>query len=77
MRPSSDDVINALTRNGFLQSAGTGRKGTHRTYYRKRQGNVSQTVTVILGKREMPKGTLRNMARQLGITIDELMDWLK
>jgi predicted RNA binding protein YcfA (HicA-like mRNA interferase family) len=74
MPTSSDQVLAGLKKRGFQESEGTGQKGTHRTYYRKRRGRTSQTVTVILGKREIPKGTLRNMARQLGVSFEEFME---
>lgn len=73
---SSKDVLAALARQMFEESDGTGHKGSHRTYYRRREGQRSQTVTVILGKREIPTGTLRSYARQLGVEFDELLRWL-
>lgn len=73
---SSKQVTRALVREGFAESDGTGHSGSHRTYYRLRDQARSQTVTVVLGKREIPPGTLRNYARQLGITLDELIRWL-
>ena len=73
---SSKQVTRALGREGFSESDGTGHSGSHRTYYRRRDPDLSQTVTVVLGKREIPTGTLRNYARQLGITLDELILWL-
>ena len=76
MPTSSDDVIGGLEKKGFRQSKGTGHRGDHRTYFRKRNGNTSQTVTIVIGKREIPTGTLRSMARQLGITFEEFKDWI-
>ncbi|MHB8399942.1 MAG: type II toxin-antitoxin system HicA family toxin [Candidatus Limnocylindrales bacterium] len=76
MPVSSDQVIRAIEREGFSQSKGTGKRGSHRTWYRKRPGATSQTVTIILGVRELPEGTLRSMARQLGIDLDEFKGWI-
>lgn len=73
---SSKQVTNALVREGFKESDGTGHSGSHRTYYRRREAALSQTVAIVLGKREIPTGTLRSYARQLGITFEELIAWL-
>lgn len=64
MPTSSRALIAALEAAGFAQGTGTGRSGTHRTWHRPRPGQSSQTVTVVLGKKEIPTGTLRSMARQ-------------
>lgn len=74
---SSKQVTRALVREGFTESDGTGHSGSHRTYYRRRDQALAQTVTIILGKREIPVGTLRSYARQLGITFDDLIFWLE
>ena len=73
---SSGAIIRALESRGFEQSKGTGHKGTHRTWFRRREGAPSQTVTVVLGQREIPMGTIRSYARQLGVSVDELLSWL-
>lgn len=65
MPVSSKELIDALKRKGFTESTGTGKKGTHRTYFRKRPGQTSLTVTVMLGKKEIPTGTLAGMAKKL------------
>jgi len=77
MPVSSKQILAGLRREGFTESQGTGGKGSHRTWYRKRQRGLSQTVTVVLGQREIPKGTLRSYARQLGMSLDEFMAMIR
>jgi predicted RNA binding protein YcfA (HicA-like mRNA interferase family) len=73
---SSKDLIDALRRNGFTQSKGTGKAGTHRTFYRKRPGQTSLTVTVALDKKDIPTGTVAGMAKHCGMTLADFCTML-
>lgn len=63
----------ALRRHEWTEGKGTGKRGSHRTWHRLVAEGRSQTMTVVIGAREIPAGTLRGMARQAGMTLDELM----
>ena len=39
-------------------------EGSHRTYHRPRDGQTSLTVTVMLGKKDIPNRTLAGMAKK-------------
>lgn len=75
---SSDDVIRALLRHGFQPRSGRGPRGSHRVSVKPRDpGPGHVTVTVPLGKREIPDGTLASIHRQLGLDRQTFDDWLK
>ena len=55
--PSSDEVISALIRDGFHPRGKSG--GSHQVF-RKELPKETRTVVVPLGKKEIPRGTLRS-----------------
>ena len=61
---SSDKLTAALRRLGCYE--GEAKPGTHRLYYREVNNNIEQ-APVILGKREIPRGTLTNILKLLHI----------
>jgi len=67
--PSSDEVISALIRDGFHPRGKSG--GSHQVF-RKELPKETRTVVVPLGKKEIPRGTLRSMIRQAGLTATNL-----
>jgi predicted RNA binding protein YcfA (HicA-like mRNA interferase family) len=71
---SSIKLVNALERAGFRR---VHVKGGHATYSRERDGGRCDTVTIVLGKREVPRGTLRSVLRQAGMTEEELRTFLR
>lgn len=77
MPVSSKQITRCLERRGFQESKGTGDRGSHRTYFLRQDGAPTRTVTVVIGEREIPRGTLRNMAGQLGIDLDEFTRWIE
>ena len=76
MRPvSSDELINALIRDGF-QPRGKSGRGSHRVY-KKVTPEGTRNVVVVLNKKEIPTGTLRSIMRQAGLGEKQLLDLLK
>ncbi len=67
--PSSDEVISALIRDGFHPRGKSG--GSHQVF-RKELPKETRTVVVPLGKKEIPRGTLRSIIRQAGLTATNL-----
>ena len=50
-------------------------KGSHQSYHRVVDGRTL-TGVVVLGRKEMPKGTLKNILTQLGISLDEFLEMI-
>ena len=75
---SSDDLIKAVERQGYVRKEGKGRRGTHRTWARPgKPGELHNTVTIPLSKKRIADGTLRSILRQLDISEATLKDWLR
>jgi len=56
---------------------GHGRRGSHRVWARPgAPGERHRTVTIPIGKKEIPAGTLSSIKHQLGIDEDELRRWM-
>ena len=68
---SSDEIIRALERLGCYRSRAG--KGSHQPFHR-RVGDRILTGVVVLGRREVPKGTLRNILAQLEIPLEEFQE---
>jgi predicted RNA binding protein YcfA (HicA-like mRNA interferase family) len=68
--PSSNEVVKALAKDGF-QPRGKSRRGSHQVF-RKESPDGARNVVVPLGKKEIPRGTLRSMIRQAGPTATNL-----
>lgn len=68
--PSSDEVISALKKDGFLPRKT--KRGSHRVFRKKLPDEMTRTVVVPLGKKEIPRGTLRSIIRQAGPTATNL-----
>ncbi len=64
---SSQQIVFAFRRLNFLDMPATG--GSHHTMYRWRLDGTKDVVTVTLGKREIPRGTLRSFLRQAGVPL--------
>lgn len=67
---SSDQVVNALRRAGF--EAARRSKGSHQAF-RRREGDRTIVAIVVLGKSQIPRGTLRNILRQARLTDEEFL----
>ncbi len=71
---SSDEIINALIRCGFEIARKS--KGSHQALKRPRSEGGTDVTTVPIGKREIPRGTFKNILRLAGVEIDEFLDSL-
>ena len=71
----SDELINALIRDGF-QPRGKSGGGSHRVY-KKVTPEGTRNVVVVLAKKEIPIGPLRSIMRQAGLSEKQLLDLLK
>lgn len=67
---SSDQLCTALRRAGF-EPALRSTRGSHQTWSR---GDT--IVVVVLGRREIPRGTLKSVLRQAGWTEETLRRYL-
>lgn len=73
--PSSNKLIAALTKDGF-HPRGKSKRGSHQVF-RKELSEGARIVVVPLGKKEIPRGTLRSIMWQAGLTEKQLADLLK
>ena len=64
-------VIAALLRSGFYLHHQT---GSHARLVHKTKSNLR--ITVPIHSKDMPKGTLRRIIRQAGLTVDEFLKLL-
>ena len=62
---SSDEVSRAPIRAGFELRRS---RGSHRAYVRKNADGTHRTAIVIANKQEIPRGTLRSILQQAGLT---------
>ena len=62
---SSDEIIAALQRAGF--EPGKKSKGSHLVLRRRRSQGRHDVVIVVLGKKEVTRGTLRGILQQANI----------
>jgi predicted RNA binding protein YcfA (HicA-like mRNA interferase family) len=69
-RVSSEKVIRPLVRAGFEANRKRG-KGSHTLMVRREPELVVFTVP---DRKEMPKGTLRAILRQAGLSVDQFVD---
>lgn len=65
------EVINALLRGGFYLHHQT---GSHARLIHKTRADLR--VTVPTHSKDIPKGTLRRIIRQAGLTVDEFLQLL-
>ncbi len=68
-RYSSREVLKALTNLGFEKKRKT--PGSHQTLVRVEGNETPRTVTVVLGKKQIPPGTFKSILRQAGISQDQ------
>ena len=72
---SSDEIIAALQRGGFKQARTS--KGSHATFKRRRPDGTHDVTVVLLGQKEVPKGTLDSILKLANIDYEEFLDWAK
>lgn len=70
---SSDEIVRALNRLGCILLKAKG--GSHQSFRREAGGRVLIGV-VVVGKRQVPGGSLRNILTSLEITLEEFLDAL-
>lgn len=68
---SGKKLLKTLQKAGFLISRQT---GSHAQLYH--PDNPDRLVTIPVHTKDLPKGTLRNILRQAGLTVEELLDLL-
>ena len=66
-----NEVIRALERAGFYIHR---QKGSHARLLH--ENNPSLRVTIPVHNKDIPKGTLANIIRQTGMTVDEFLSYL-
>jgi predicted RNA binding protein YcfA (HicA-like mRNA interferase family) len=64
-----NDCIKALEKAGFYVSR---QKGSH-VQMRRDEPQPARTVPVPISKKPLPRGTLRSIIQQAGLTIDEFV----
>ena len=75
---SSAEIIRAVERQGYVRKRGHGRRGSHHTWAKAGDpGELHLTVTIPEGRKDIPKGTLASILRQLGIDEPTLRSWMK
>jgi predicted RNA binding protein YcfA (HicA-like mRNA interferase family) len=72
---SSAEIITALKRAGF--ESGKKTRGSHQALKRKRADGKHDVAIVVLGKKEVPNGTLQGILTQAGISYEEFLDFAK
>lgn len=73
---SGDQVIRALERAGFTETDTSRRtRGSYHTYARPNLDGRTCVYTVVVGKREVPRSTLRSILRQAELTIEEFCSY--
>ena len=64
---SSQRLVVALRRLNFIDMPATG--GSHHTMWRPRSDGTKDVCTVVLGKREVPRGTLTSILKQANVPL--------
>ncbi len=72
---SSSQIIAALERLGCYRGKTKG--SSHLSYHRDVRRNRTLSAAVILGKKEVPRGTLRNILLLLDISLDDFLAALR
>jgi predicted RNA binding protein YcfA (HicA-like mRNA interferase family) len=68
---SSREIINALQRAGFRPARDAA--GDHQAFVRDLPDGRRITTIVLIGEREVPRGTLRKILRLAEMTVDEFV----
>lgn len=72
---SSAQIVSALKRAGF-KTMGKSR-GSHQVFAEDQENPARRYCTVVLGKREVPRGTLKEILKQAGLSDEEFIRLLK
>lgn len=71
---SSREIVRAMERAGFVWAR---TKGSHATYTRRDADARTRVAVIPISKREVPTGTLANVLRQAGMSVDEFCGYLR
>jgi predicted RNA binding protein YcfA (HicA-like mRNA interferase family) len=71
---SSDKIVKALKRAGFQPARHS--KGSHQAFVKETAERKYITI-VILGKKEVPRGTLKSILDQAGLSVEEFTKYLR
>ena len=73
---SSDEIIAALQNDGF-QPRGKSKGGSHRVFVKYLLTDRKHVVTVPIGKKEIPRGTLSSILRQAGLSRERFFELIR
>ena len=73
---SSDQVIAALVRDGF-EPKRKSKSGSHQTWHKHLPTCEHKVTSVILGKKEIPKGTFDSILELAGIDYERFLELAK
>lgn len=68
---SSDEILAALRRLGFEDGPAKG--SSHLSMHRPREGGGNDVVSVVIGEKEVPRGTLAGILDTGNITLDDFL----
>ena len=72
---SSAQVCAALERLGFIPRKTS--KGSHRSYCGIMPDGTVRVAIVVLGKKEIPRGTLDSILNQAGVSLEEFLKHIR
>ena len=72
---SSREVIRALECAGFKRGAKS--PGSHQVFAKHLDDGTTQTTVMVLGKKEIPRGTLKSILERAGLSDDEFVRLLR
>lgn len=72
---SSDDVIRALKKAGFVYAPKRG-KGSHVALYKVDEKTGRKLLVIVPKRKEIPKGTLLSILKQANLTKEEFIELL-
>jgi len=73
---SSNEIVSALKKDGF-QPRGKSKRGSHQVFVKYLLVGRKFIVPVLLGKKEIPRGTLSSIIRLAGLSRERFIDLLK
>lgn len=72
---SSNKIISALKKDGF-RPRGKSKRGSHQVFIKELPNGRKRIIPVLLGKKEIPRGTLSSILRLAGLSREEFMELL-
>jgi predicted RNA binding protein YcfA (HicA-like mRNA interferase family) len=68
---SSRQIVQALERAGFAPARRS--RGSHQAFVRTLPDGTKRITVVVVGKHEVPRGTLLGIVKRAGLTVDEFL----